>query len=498
MQRFKQQFWLICVILIGVTSPILSQEIIVNTKNSQESDTLRSTFINNNIRYISLYEFADLFNARTFFSENTKKMILYLENKVIKVTAFNPFIIVDDQVFQLTAETYLQNNEVFVPLNDFINIIKQLFPNNITYNDVDGRLEITRSSYANVNAINIQEKANGTLIRISTSRSFTKSEVGFRERHGWLYVDIYGGRLDSVSLSQKFDTGIVSEIIPIRTSEQTVQLSFKLRKSIVDKQIFFDNPNEILVSLKTKADVSPELSQELEKEKKKWLIDKIVIDPGHGGKDPGAIGPNGLFEKDVILGIALELAQIIRKRSDIEVIMTRDDDRFVNLRQRTELANKNEAKLFISIHANSNPSRRTKGVTTYFLGTDNTDEAREVALFENAVIKYESGSKYADLTNENIILSAMAQNVYNTESQDLAAMIQDEISDRCVLTDRGVKQAGFLVLWGASMPNVLVETAFISNAEEERKLKTRAFQKKMAESIFEGIMKFKKKYEWGI
>ena len=176
--------------------------------------------------------------------------------------------------------------------------------------------------------------------------------------------------------------------------------------------------------------------------------------------------------------------------------MTREDDTFIELHQRTAFANQNQAKLFISIHANSNPNRRVRGISTYFLVPPNTEEAREVAMRENSVIKYEDGSKYAKLSNENFILSAMAQNVYNTESQDLAAIVQREISRRCRLKNRGIKQAGYYVLWGVAMPNILVETAFISNSYEEKLLRSRSFQKKMAEALFESIIKFKKKYEW--
>ena len=199
------------------------------------------------------------------------------------------------------------------------------------------------------------------------------------------------------------------------------QISFKLREPIIEKQLFLDKPNEILISLKTKTDISAKIKEDLEGERKKWLIDKIVIDPGHGGKDPRAIGPRGTYEKNVTLGIALELRKIIEKKSNIKVLMTRDNDRFIEIKQRSEFANHNQAKLFISLHANANPNRRIKGVSTYFLGPENTEEAREVALFENSVIKYEKDSKYADLTQENFILSAMAQNIYATESQDFGA-----------------------------------------------------------------------------
>lgn len=498
MRRILLQYKLIFSTILYFNISLLAYHFYDNNLHASQQASKLSIITINNTRYISLHDFADLFNARTYFSENTKKMIIYLENKVIKVTAFNPFLIVDDKVYQLTVDTYFEDNEIFVPLNDFLSTIRHLFHDNIIINDHQGRLEITPLKRTNINHINIQEKANGTLIKISTSRSFRSQEVGLRERHKWLYVDIYGGRVDSIALSREIRTGIISKIVPLQLSDEMAQISFKLRKSILEKQLFVNNPNEILISLRTEKDISKKINKELEKEKKKWLINKIVIDPGHGGKDPGAIGPGGTHEKDVTLAIAQKLKSIIREKSNIQVVMTREDNRFVELKQRTEFANRNEAKLFISIHANSNPSRRVKGVSTYFLGPENTEEAREVALLENSVIKYEKDSKYADLSNENIILSAMAQNIYNTESEDLAAIVQNEISRNCQLIDRGVRQAGFYVLWGASMPNILIEVAFISNKQEEKKLRSASFQEKIAEAIFESIKKFKNKYEWGI
>ena len=495
MRRIIRQYYPVFMLIIYVNVSLITQ----NSYSKPIPKTPSSSIITiNNIRYISLYDFAELFNARTYFSERTKKMIVHLGDNVIKVAAFNPFIIVNNKIYQLTVDTYFKDNEIFVPLNDFTDIIRQIAPGAVKLNEKAKRLEITSNYQANINHIDIQEKENGSLLKISVSRKFASSEVGLRVRHGWLYVDIYGGTVDSIALSRKIRQGIVSEILPHQISDQIAQIGFKLRRSILEKQLFVDNPNEILISLRTKKDISQKITYELEEEKKKWLIDKIVIDPGHGGKDPGAIGRGGTREKDVVLAIALELRRVIREKSDIKVLMTRDDDRFIELKQRTEFANRNEAKLFISIHANSNLSRRIKGVSTYFLGIGNTEEAREVALLENSVIKYEKDSKYADLSQENMILSTMAQNIYNTESEDLAAIVQREISKHCNLKNRGVRQAGFYVLWGASMPNILVETAFISNKSEEKLLRQPSFRKKIAEAIFESVIKFKKKYEWGI
>jgi len=204
-------------------------------------------------------------------------------------------------------------------------------------------------------------------------------------------------------------------------------------------------------------------------------------------------------EKDVTLEIARRLKRLIERRLKLRVVMTRNEDRFIPLKERTSLANREGGKVFVSIHANSNPSKHVDGFTTYFLGPAKTEEALEVARRENEAIQYEDEtSGYADLSDENFILVAMAQNAFNKESQDLAATVQEELDRAVPLTNRGVKQAGYYVLIGASMPNILVETAFISNPNEERLLKSGTFQEKIAEALCESLRRFKAKYEAGI
>jgi len=476
---------------------VCAQELtVVYSDNSYSSDYVR-TIYNKNIRYVSIRDFANLFKARTYFNKQNRKLVIYLDDKIIKITEFNPFILIDQQVFQLPAETKTINGELYIPLSYFIELIDQIVPNRIVYNKDNNQLEIITPThyYSNISNIGIEEKVNGTLINISTTKDFSDSDLGLRSGHNWIYVDMYGGKVDSTALYTKYDTGLIAEVNPSQVSDELSQIGFRLRDEAVEKQLIVQSPTEILVSIKTKKDLSDDITKNLEREKRKWRIDRIVLDPGHGGKDPGAVGRYGTREKDVVLAISLYLKELIEDELGIEVLMTREDDRFLELNQRTEFANRNQAKLFISIHANSNHNRNIRGVSTYFLGTENTEEAREVASLENSVIKLENESKYADLSQETYILSAIAQNVYNKESQDLASIAQKEISKECNLRDLGVRQAGFYVLWGASMPNILVETAFISNSKEEKLLRSRSFQKKQALAILRSIKEFKKRYE---
>jgi N-acetylmuramoyl-L-alanine amidase len=221
----------------------------------------------------------------------------------------------------------------------------------------------------------------------------------------------------------------------------------------------------------------------------------VVIDPGHGGKDPGAIGPDGTLEKNVVLPISLEVKKFLAKYNGIKVYLTREDDIFIPLRERAEFANNKNADLFVSIHANaSETSVNVGGYKMYFLSEAKDEIDESTAKLENSVIELEGESRMLGL--ESILLS-LANSEFIKESQDFSIMLEKSFGRNIKEIPKlhtGVGQANFYVLNGASMPAVLVETAFISNPKEEKLLVDKKFQKKSAESIGEAIVEFLKKY----
>lgn len=237
----------------------------------------------------------------------------------------------------------------------------------------------------------------------------------------------------------------------------------------------------------------------VKKKKKTPKLDVIVLDAGHGGKDPGAIGTNGYKEKSATLAIALKTGALLKEAlPGIKVIYTRDDDRFIELYRRGEIANKYKGKLFISIHCNSTAEKPTKarGTATYILRPGKTDAAIRVAARENAVIEYEKDKKrYEGLSDIEFILTSMRSAQDIRYSERFAATLQKEFKSNSNLKNNGVEQAGFYVLVGASMPSVLIETAFISNPKEEDLLKSSDGQTQFAKGIVEAVKKFKKMYE---
>ncbi|HNW24626.1 MAG TPA: N-acetylmuramoyl-L-alanine amidase [Candidatus Cloacimonas sp.] len=227
-------------------------------------------------------------------------------------------------------------------------------------------------------------------------------------------------------------------------------------------------------------------------------VKTIVLDPGHGGKDPGAIGKKlKANEKDVNLAVALKLKKLIETELGITVLLTRDTDRFVSLQDRTRFANDKRADLFISLHSNSSKATASQGIETYYLSTAQTSDARAVEAMENAVVeRFEGGSeakkKYDDLS---FILSDLSQTEHLENSNIMATSVQQNIIAGTQSIDRGVKQANFYVLRGAFMPSILIEMGFISNAEEEQLLVNEEYQERLARTIFEGIKRFKFRYD---
>ncbi len=260
----------------------------------------------------------------------------------------------------------------------------------------------------------------------------------------------------------------------------------------------------MVVALYSKEDarkiVEEEIKKKLEEEKKNWKLDVVVIDPGHGGEDPGATGLRGTKEKTITLAIAKDLKMAINRRlPKVKVVMTRSDDRFVPLDQRGEIANEAGGRLFISIHCNSMPHKPNpaNGLETYFLRPGRTDEAIRIAAQENAAVKYENDyeKKYEAYDEDNIILTTMAHSAYVKYSEQLAKLIEENVSETASVADNGISQAGFYVLVGASMPAVLIETGYLSNRKEEKYLKSKNGQEAIAKGIAEAVVKFKDEYE---
>jgi len=229
-------------------------------------------------------------------------------------------------------------------------------------------------------------------------------------------------------------------------------------------------------------------------------IQRIVIDPGHGGKDPGALGKNSQ-EKDIVLSISLKAGKYIQEHhKNIEVLYTRTTDEFIELHKRAQIANESGADLFISIHCNSNKSSKPYGSETYVMGLHKSNDNLDVAKTENAAIFYEDdyAEQYEGFnpnSDEDYITLSMFQSSSIDQSIDLSQRVQNKFKNEANRRDRGVKQAGFWVLYKTTMPGILIELGFLSNPIEEKFLLSEEGQTQLAKSIYKAFSEFKNDYE---
>ena len=341
-----------------------------------------STIQNKNL--ISINDFIEITNSKNFINDKTEKIIFYIDDKKIKLTNQIPFIMIDDNLYQLSSNVIKSNNNYYVPAESFFSIVNNL--------------------------------SNTVSITLNTS------EINFSK---------------------------LTEV-----SKKTIKV-------------------------------------DLRSEKEKWEFKTIVIDAGHGGKDPGAVGYRGTKEKDIALDVAKRLEKKLAKNMKVKIVMTRDEDIFLRLSERTKIANESNGSLFISIHTNAAEDRRASGFETFLIGQNKNEAAVRVAARENAVLELE-GSTGKKLTDEDLIKATIAQSAFASKSEQFASLVQKEIKKRVQSKDRGVKQAGFYVLMGASMPNVLVELGFISNPSEEKKLRSPQYRDQLATAIYRAVEQYQK------
>jgi len=217
-------------------------------------------------------------------------------------------------------------------------------------------------------------------------------------------------------------------------------------------------------------------------------VGRIVLDPGHGGHDTGTIGPNGLYEKDLVLDVARRLGALIESKLGADVILTRQDDTFFPLEKRTEIANQEHADLFLSIHANSSPVAATSGVETYYLNFTDNKSALDIAARENAG----SSKTVYDLKD---LIQKIALHDKIEESRQFASRIQQSLHATSLKAnartkDRGIRKAPFVVLIGASMPSVLAEVGFVTNPKDEALFRKPEYRQKVAEGLFQGLSRY--------
>ena len=311
------------------------------------------------------------------------------------------------------------------------------------------------------------------------------------EREGDVYEILFRGSVQPPFGEQSYDDPHVARAV---FSNDTLRIQLA-SSQIAGDPYRLENPFRIVLDLRKSAAAPVPAPATplpgLRRPSEAAGIRTIVIDPGHGGKEVGAVGPSGLMEKDITLAVSKKLAAALGARLGARVVLTRDDDSVVTLDQRTALANQYGADLFLSVHMNAAVVKDAKGSETYFLNLEASDElARRAAETENA-----AGGRPGGNDDLNLILWDLAHQEYLQESSRFAQAIQEEMNRASGVQNRGVKQAPFKVLIGATMPAALVEVGFITNPEEEAKLQSDAFQNLMVSALVRAVERYKTDYE---
>ncbi len=466
---------------IKVVNKSISQEFLVKTLKGERRI------------YVSTRDLVSALSSRLYENLERKKLVLYISGKRVKISAGTSFLIIDDIPYQMVDIVQEYDGDFYLPAENFFNILRETTLPGLAFDKRREILDIDIVRY-NVKSLDIKQKSNGTIIRIKTQKSFSDRDISsFINKHGWFYLTIVGGIVDTSTLNKTITRGIIHRIESDQINE-TAQIALKLRSEVISHEWYQNqDPSEIVITLRTALNNN---ANNLKKVKERWMLDTIVLDPGHGGKDPGTSGKYGTKEKDLVLDITKRVGRLLEKNTGIKVVYTRTEDIFIPLWKRTKIANEAGGKLFVSIHINSNPNRKIKGFETYLYSSAYSAEAIEVASRENSVIEFEEKKiNYEKLSMERKITATMASSMFLKESEALAAVIQEELDKRLTIPNRGVKQAGFYVLSGASMPCVLIEGGFVSNPSEEKKLKSPSYRKKIADGIYRAIIKFKSSRE---
>jgi len=461
--------------------------------------------------YFSIKDFADVLSTNYYYNESAQKIEVKFDRYYVKISARNPFIVLSEKsrdkqvVEQLPTSTYSINSKIFLPLEYSLNTIAMAYgkelkfqePNRIVVGTETVNIQtqpIELKSDFNISGIDLDEKVNGTLITVKSNKRIPSYHSAFKDNVLTLIFRKVNVDVDKVKYNG--GDGVVKKIEAQNVGPDAELLITVGKEYLTNEVMNVDNSNDLQITIHNKLFASDNSAN---KHKEKWDFDVIVIDAGHGGKDAGAIGVNGVKEKDINLRIALKLGKIIKeKMKDVKVVYTRKNDTFIDLYKRGKIANENDGKLFISIHCNSTPKKPTdaNGFEVYLLRPGRTKEAIAIAEFENSVIKYEDNpNRYEKLTDENFILVSMAHSTFMKYSEKFAADLDREFTKNPSLASRGVKQAGFYVLVGASMPSVLIESGFLSNRKDAKYLSSSNGQQKFAEYIFNAIKQYRKSYE---
>ncbi|MGQ9630881.1 MAG: N-acetylmuramoyl-L-alanine amidase [bacterium] len=445
--------------------------------------------------FIPIGDLADALFLAKYWDPQRGKITIKNGDRMAIFTIDSRKVIVEGKEVDMSAPARISDGSAFIPL-DFAPMLQNLAGREVELDAESGLILIGKrviTDEVSIVALDASVYTGKTRIRVTTNRPLKYDIV----REGdVIIVSIEGGVFDRSIRKLEIDDGLVGEVTPIQEGNLGLVRITLASEELQYTAFELTGPNRIILDV-SRPDGGEEgedsFLSKIAAPPERFRIKTIIIDPGHGGRDPGAIGRYwGTREKDITLDIALRLRDLLAAHPDISVLMTREGDEFVSLSDRAEFANRvrgDSEALFVSIHANSASSRTAQGFETFIYNKYATDaQAEEMAELENAPMTEEEKL----LEAKDSILDDIRQQIRLVESLELADAIQTAMADAQLDTyNKGVKQANFFVLKNTDMPSILFEIAFLSNRDEEKRMRDPEFRQSVAEALYRAIVKYK-------
>jgi len=508
------RLFLLLFILISSLSSFTKAIDLVSESNSTHIDKVEI----NGIKYIKLADIENSISIGKIWFNDRNKMIVKLKNSErIIFTIDNPFIAYKSKNYNLIYDVKRnEKGEILIPYITFINLLPNLFGDIVKFDKSMSTIEFAFKDTV-INNASFSMKDNGAIISLKIPK---KTIFDYTFVNNSLNINFYEKKLDEKSITEALSKIERIKKIKVFNFKTSSQLSFQFKTLKEKPKLIFNKKNhEISVIIRTKKVNYSYRKSDKKKDKKKKVAPKkekkidmslkkksdkpftLVIDAGHGGKDPGAIGWNSTKEKRIVLDVAKKLKKEFAK-DKIKVILTRSTDKFIRLKNRAKIANKNHADLFISLHCNaiggSKKRRKTvMGFSTYFLSPARSNDARAVEMFENSALDYEDDEDdEEEMDDFDFMINDAIQTKFLDESNYISEQIFEKMNKNGIkkVHGTGISQAGFYVLRKAFMPSILFEMGFISNPTEEKKLNSSKYQAKITKSLYEAVMSYKDKF----
>jgi N-acetylmuramoyl-L-alanine amidase len=462
---------------------------------------------------VGLQDLAALVGGSTREEAGSSTATFTIEDRTATLSSGGLLVPVGKKLHLLSAPSTVQGGRFWVPLDFLSKVLPELSPRKISYQS-DRRTLLVGEAFP---TLSVRTFAYAGYTRVVLEPS-SKMPYRVTQEEGRIQVLLQSPYVECDFSQEELRDGVV-ERLAFRREREGYALNVALGERFASVKAFeLEAPHRLVIDLMRRpeswasdagvvagpgsgrsaagpkagagtGDVAPRLTTAPPAPG----LRTITLDAGHGGAETGAKGPTGVLEKDITLAVARRLRALLENRLGVRVILTRDGDQDLRPDERTAIANQNKSDLFVSIHVNASPWSAARGAETYFLTYDETDdEAARVALSENASfspLPRRSGDPL------EFILWDMAQASFLNESATLAEILQEELNGHGEAANRGIKQAPFRVLMGATMPAVLVELGFITNPDEEKLLGSGEHQGDLAQSIFRGILRYKERYE---